>query len=110
MFFGKTQNSMIFALPGNPAAALSCFYIYVYRALKILSGDINFSLPRVLARCQSEFLKKGERAQFLKAKYDNSEVHLLDGQNSSMLHTFALANALVYVPETKTSITFNEPC
>ena len=29
LFFGKTDNTLVFALPGNPAAALTCFYIYV---------------------------------------------------------------------------------
>ena len=27
LFFGKKNETSIFALPGNPAAALSCFYI-----------------------------------------------------------------------------------
>jgi molybdopterin molybdotransferase len=31
-------------------------------------------------------------------------VEILEGQNSSMLHTFALANAMVYLSETATSI------
>ena len=34
LFFGKKEGKLIFALPGNPAAALSCFYIYVYIALQ----------------------------------------------------------------------------
>jgi len=33
LFFGKKEEKIIFALPGNPAAALSCFYIYVQAAL-----------------------------------------------------------------------------
>ncbi|MBT8272322.1 MAG: molybdopterin molybdotransferase MoeA [Bacteroidia bacterium] len=109
MFFGKFQETVVFALPGNPAAALSCFYMYVYKALHILSGHNNFQLPKVEAKCQTSFIKKGGRAQFLKAQYDTGNVHILEGQNSSMLHTFALANALVYVPEEKMKIKIDEP-
>lgn len=97
LYFGKKDIKIIFALPGNPAAALSCFYVYVYIALQNLSGAINVSLNRTTAISQSNYSIKGNRNQFLKAKYNHGKVEILDGQNSSMLHTFALANALVYV-------------
>jgi molybdopterin molybdotransferase len=35
----------------------------------------------------------------MKAIYNDGAVQLLEGQASSMLHTFALANALVLIPE-----------
>lgn len=107
-YFGKKQNKLIFALPGNPAAALSCFYIYVYPTLKRISGDIDFILPRISAKSESNFIKKGDRAQFLKAEYNNGSVKILEGQSSAMLYTFAYANALVYVPETLGSIKTND--
>jgi len=108
LFFGKNEEKIIFALPGNPAAALSCFYIYVLPALERLSGNTLFSLHRLKAFSVSDFIKKGDRAQFLKAIYNNGTVEILEGQNSSMLHTFALANALVYLPETSGSIIKND--
>jgi len=107
-FFGKKQNKLIFALPGNPAAALSCFYIYVYPTLKRISGDKDFELPRTIARSESNFIKKGDRAQFLKATLNSGTVKILEGQSSAMLHTFAYANALVYVPETASSFSTGE--
>lgn len=108
LFFGKKEKKVVFALPGNPAAALSCFYIYVYPALQKMSGNINFSLAKTKAQSESNHTKKGDRSQFLKAIYRYGKVEILDGQSSSMLHTFALANALVYVPETKDSIKIND--
>ena len=108
LFFGKKENKVVFALPGNPAAALSCFYIYVLSALQKMSGNINFSLTKIKARSKSNWIKKGDRGQFLKAIYSNGNVEILEGQNSSMLHTFALANALVYLPETAGSININD--
>ncbi len=99
LFFGKKEQTSIFALPGNPAAALSCFYIYVYEALKRMSGAVNFCLKESKEIATSSFTKRGDRAQFLKAIYKEGKVSILEGQSSAMLQTFALANAFVYVPE-----------
>ena len=108
LFFGKKDNAFVFALPGNPASALSCFYVYVNTALQRLSGNEHFELPKTTAKSTSNFIKKGDRAQFLKAIYNNNQVEILEGQNSSMIHTFALANALVYVPENLNKIAVND--
>lgn len=99
LFFGKKEQHYVFALPGNPASALSCFYMYVFSALEKFSGHINPQVQKVMAPSQTVFHKKGDRPQFLKAIYHNNEVTILEGQASSMLHTFALANALAYIPE-----------
>ncbi|MEP3837650.1 MAG: molybdopterin molybdotransferase MoeA [Algibacter sp.] len=104
LFYGKKNNTQIFALPGNPAAALSCFYVYVYIALQKLMNRDVLELPRIEANSISSFKKKGDRPQFLKAIYNTGTVEILEGQNSSMLQTFALSNALVYAPETVTEI------
>ena len=104
LFFGKKNDTQIFALPGNPAAALSCFYVYVYITLQTFMNRNVLELPRVKATSISNFQKKGDRPQFLKAIYTHGEVEILEGQNSSMLQTFALSNALVYAPESVTQI------
>ncbi len=108
LFFGKKEDTIIFALPGNPASALSCFYIYVQTALRIISGTANFSINKIQAKSLSDFAKKGERAQFLKAILNHNEVSILEGQSSAMQQTFALANALVYMPSEKNNISKNE--
>ena len=107
-FFGKRKNSVVFGLPGNPAAALSCFYIYVYPALQKISGDIGFTLPRIIVKSGSAFIKKGDKAQFLKAILKDGEATILEGQSSAMLQTFALANALVYMPEEQNEISIGD--
>ena len=98
LFFGKKEEKLIFALPGNPAAALTCFYIYVVKALNLLMGKNPTGLLRTRKNITADFERKGDRAQFLKAAICGDEVQILEGQSSAMLHTFALANALVYVP------------
>lgn len=99
LFFGKKDSTTIFALPGNPAAALSCFYVYVNQALQILSGNAGFRVPFFKKKSKSSFTKKGDRAQFLKAFVAGDSVSILDGQSSAMLQTFAFANGLVFLPE-----------
>ncbi|MFS4482952.1 molybdopterin molybdotransferase MoeA [Hyunsoonleella sp. 2307UL5-6] len=104
LFFGKKNETKVFALPGNPAAALSCFYIYVYITLQQFMNREVLELPRVKVTSTSTFEKRGDRPQFLKGIYNNGKVEILDGQNSSMLQTFAVANALVFAPAELTTI------
>lgn len=107
-YFGKKAGTFIFALPGNPAASLSCFYVYVQMALRRISGDLNFQLKKTKERSASSFVKKGGRPQFLKAIFENNEVRILEGQSSAMLQTFALANAVVFLDEDVVEIAPND--
>ncbi len=99
LFFGKNNKTFIFALPGNPASSLTCFYIYVVPIIKKMMGISYSGLKRSLKKISTAFIKKGDRAQFLKAIATDQTVEVLEGQSSAMLHTFAIANALVYIPE-----------
>lgn len=108
LFFGKCESTLLFALPGNPAAALTCFYIYVYLALHRLTGLKNDGLPTVKAKSVSNFVKNGDRPQFLKAIYKNGEVTILEGQSSAMLQTFAISNALVLMKGNMEQIQVND--
>jgi len=108
IFFGTKDNTHIFALPGNPAAALTCFYIYVYIALQKMTNNEAFELPRIKAKSTSKFIKNGDRPQFLKAVYEDEKVSILEGQSSAMLQTFALSNAIVFLPENVSEIEIND--
>lgn len=99
LFFGKRKEVSIFALPGNPAAALSCFYVYVLPALHKMTGNPNYETHLVNKKATNSFVKMGDRAQFLKARVVADSVEILEGQSSAMLQTFAVANALAYMPE-----------
>jgi len=99
LFFGTNNKTMIFALPGNPASSLSCFYIYVLPIIQKMMGVNSIGLTRTSKSITTDFIKKGDRAQFLKAKVSEETVEILEGQSSAMLYTYAIANALVYIPE-----------
>lgn len=104
LFFGKKDNKLIFALPGNPAAALTCFYMYVYIALQQMMNNPELELRRIKAKSASKFVKNGDRPQFLKAIFNNDEVSILEGQSSAMLQTFAISNAFVFMDESLSNI------
>ena len=99
LFFGKKGGKFIFALPGNPASTLSCFYVYVLPFIIRLKGGKSDGLIRVSIPLAHDFKSAEPRALFLKATVQNKTVQILDGQHSSMLVSFAMANALVYIPE-----------
>ncbi len=99
LFAGKTKDKIVFALPGNPAAALSCFYVYVVPTLFILSGKApNYSQSRLISIAH-DYSVRNTRSQFLKANIVNDEANVLSHQASSMLNSFAVSNGLVFVPD-----------
>lgn len=99
LYFGRKGDRFVFALPGNPASSLTGLYIHVLPLLQKLSGATRLGLPRRSVPLAEAYEMKQKRPSFLKARLGDEEVHILDGQGSSMLHSLALGNALVFLPE-----------
>jgi molybdenum cofactor synthesis domain-containing protein len=99
MFFGSKNETLVFALPGNPASSLTNFYIYVSPAIKNKLGFTEIHKTKVVRKLNSDIKNNTGKTLFLKAKYDETNVTVLDGQSSAMLNTFAVANSLLIVPE-----------
>lgn len=99
LFVGKSGDKMIFALPGNPAACLTCLYVYVLPTLQKMSGkqlQYGQTIERILSH---DYKIANARCQFLKAIVNEDEATILPHQDSSMLDSYAVANALVYVSD-----------
>ncbi|WP_162128397.1 molybdopterin molybdotransferase MoeA [Flavobacterium phycosphaerae] len=67
LLVGKKDDKLVFALPGNPAASLTCFYIHVLPTLQRWSGmaiSYESKSTRTLAH---DFIVNNSRDQFLKA-------------------------------------------
>lgn len=96
LFFGRKENKFVFALPGNPASSLTCFYIYVLPLLQKLSGATETGLKRILIPVDHEFEYGSERPVFLKANITGQSVSILNRQSSSMIHSMSMGNALVF--------------
>ena len=104
LYYGSTDSCQIFALPGNPASALTCTYIYVLPAIRKMMGASRLSLEQRTITFQNEYTKRAGLTHFLKGKISGEHVSLLNHQSSSMLNSFAQANCLIVVPETTESL------
>jgi molybdopterin molybdotransferase len=109
LFFGKLNKSLIFGLPGNPAAALSCFYEYVLTAIKIMQGRSDIFLSKQMMPIAGNTSKKEGLALFLKGKVCNGKVEVLDGQESSNINSFSTADCLIYLPALNEGVSVEEP-
>lgn len=99
LYFGKKNNTYIFALPGNPASALTCYHVYAAVALQKYIGNLNPHQNIQQLPIASDYDKKGIRAEFLKAKIHPNKIEILTNQSSAMLNTYAIADALIKLPE-----------
>ena len=97
VFYGLKNNVKIFGLPGNPAAVLTCFYIYVLPAIRKMMGYENALLEQRKVLLNHDFNRKGSRSYILKAKTNNGEVEVHTGQSSAMLSSFVDANCLLFI-------------
>lgn len=108
LFFGRKENKLVFALPGNPASSLTCFYVYALPALKKLMGFETIHLPEMKRKINTAFENTSGKTLFLKGLYDDEKVTVLESQSSAMLNSFSIANGLIVVPEDVTSLEAND--
>lgn len=97
LYFGKINDTFVFALPGNPASALTCFYEYVVPSIAIFTqADYmrHVQLPLL-----NDVSKKPGLTHFLKGKTSNNGVMILGNQESYKLNSFAVADCLVQLEE-----------
>ncbi len=100
LYFGKINNTLIFGLPGNPSALLSCFYLYISPVIKKMMGlKIENKINLTLANSYS---KKAGLTFFLKGKIEENKVTILQAQESFLMSSFAFANCIVQLDEDKT--------
>lgn len=98
LFFGKKEDKLVFALPGNPASSLTTFYVYVVSALKSRMGFKEIHQIEIIRKTNKTINNTTGKTLFLKAFYDKTQVTVLESQSSAMLNTFATANCLLIVP------------
>jgi molybdopterin molybdotransferase len=98
-YFGKHNQTLVFALPGNPAAVMSCFYEYVVDAIGRFTQKEYFK--KIDVPLAESFNKKAGLTFFLKGKLEENEVRVLSNQESYKLNSFAVADCLVEFEEEK---------
>ena len=96
-YFGRFDQTLVFALPGNPAAVMSCFYEYVAQAISHFTQKEYFK-KRAFPLAE-DFNKKAGLTYFLKGKMGEKAVTVLNNQESYKLNSFAVADCLVEFDE-----------
>jgi molybdopterin molybdotransferase len=98
-YFGRHNQTLIFALPGNPAAVMSCFYEYVVQAISSFTKKEYFK--KMTFPLAEDFNKKAGLTYFLKGKMGEKAVTILNNQESYKLNSFAVADCLIEFDEEK---------
>ena len=103
--FGPLQGDggrtvYLFALPGNPVAALVTFYAFAQEALLTLAGASQAAPPRLTARSAVAIRKRPGRTEFQRAVVSRAasggwEVRTTGAQGAGILRSMSEANALM---------------
>ncbi len=102
LYFGKINNTLIFGLPGNPAATLTCFYEYIMPAIKKMMGYNADSETKVCLPLTTSFVKKAGLTFFIKGKVVSNGVTPLNAQESYQMSSFAFADCIIQLDEDRT--------
>ena len=106
---GGQAPSWLFALPGNPVAALVGFYVFARGALLQLAGAEPEPLPVLQARCTSAIRKRPGRTEFQRAVVEPTlqgpwQVRLTGSQGAGVLRSMSEANALLVLGHEQGSV------
>jgi molybdopterin molybdotransferase len=102
--FGVIGSTLIFGLPGNPAAALIGFEVLVRPAIRKTQGFSALERPYSQAAVTSTIKKKEPRRQYLRARLDRQAdggftVTPNKNQSSALFTAMNESNCLLIVPE-----------
>jgi molybdopterin molybdotransferase len=110
---GASRTAWLFALPGNPVAALVTFYAFAREAMMVLAGATPEPLPVLQARCASAIRKRPGRTEFQRARVSPSpeggwQVALTGSQGAGILRSMSEANALLVLGHAQGSVAAGE--
>lgn len=94
--FAVRQNKVIFGLPGNPRATLSCFYWYILRYIRKCYGlNEEWIRPVIQMKIENDYIINDNRARILFINIENDKIKIPDKQDSHMLISSAMADAII---------------
>jgi molybdopterin molybdotransferase len=109
---GGAAPTWLFALPGNPVAALVTFYVFAREGLLQLAGATPEPLPVLQARCTSPIRKRPGRTEFQRAIVEPGatgwQVRLTGSQGAGVLRSMSEANALLVLRHEQGSVAEGE--
>ncbi|MDR8394137.1 molybdopterin molybdotransferase MoeA [Aliifodinibius sp. S!AR15-10] len=101
-WFGRSEQAVVFALPGNPVSSFSCYYRYVEPWVKKQLGMREVQRP--FARLTEEFSFSKDLTYFLQVRIHMSEDGTMEatpvkGKGSSDLANLCRGDGLLELPE-----------
>lgn len=100
--FGSRAKRHVFGLPGNPVSAAVTFLVLVRPALLKMRGLAEVELPTIDAEAADDFVNRGDRTHFMRARLESHGNRLLvkplPGQGAHIISSLANANCLVEIP------------
>lgn len=107
------HSGWLFALPGNPVAALVTFYAFVRDALLQLSGAEAQPLPVLQARSVQALRKRPGRTELQRGRVTPApgggwQVQITGSQGAGILRSMSEANALVVLGHDQGSVAAGE--
>ncbi len=108
------REALLFALPGNPVAALVTFYAFARDALLAMAGASPEPLVTLSARSPVAIRKRPGRTEFqrgivARAVDGRWEVRTTGAQGAGILRSLSQANALVVLDHDQGSVAAGEP-
>lgn len=103
----------LFALPGNPVAALVGFHAFAQDALWALAGAVRPPMPHLRVRSAAPIRKRPGRTEFQRAVVEPAEdggwqVRLTGSQGAGILRSMSEANALLVLGHDQGSVAAGE--
>jgi gephyrin len=100
---GGRKTRLIFALPGNPASAITTTNLFVLPAIQAYAGFVRPGLPRIKVLLEEKTTVDPARPEYVRATLSvrpdgRLSAKSTGGQRSSRVGSFKAANALLEMP------------
>lgn len=110
--FGLKDGKPVFSLPGNPVSTMITFEEFVRPALLKMMGHKRVIKPFVTAVLQHDVRKKPGKINFLRVRLEVADGKYLayssGDQNTGILKTMLMADAIAMLPANRTSFSSGE--
>jgi molybdopterin molybdotransferase len=99
--FAILEGKPVFALPGNPAAAMISFEVFVRPALLKMTGHVRLFRPTVTAALTEPMANRGDRPHLIRvrveARQDGYVASATGNQSSARLSSLTAANGFTTI-------------
>ncbi len=108
------RSALLFALPGNPVAALVSFYVLARDALRVLAGARPAPPVALTLPCAAPIRKRPGRTEFQRGVLEPGpdgrwQVRPVADQGAGILRSLSEADALIVLPHASGPVAAGEP-